>query len=196
MNAMNRRAFLAMMAGGVALVGGARAVAAHGDEGTPAAGATPNAMPMGGTAAAFMTITNGGSADDRLVSAKTDVTQMVEIHEMKDKNGVMEMSPLPDGLPIPAGTTVELKPGGYHVMLFGLKHDLVAGEQYQLTVTFEHAGDVTLDVPIFASLSAFEAADKVEPVTAGDLKIEGIWTRMAPAMTDGATPASGATPTH
>lgn len=196
MNTINRRGFLTMVVGGVALIGGASKVSAHMGEGTPAAGATPGSMPMGGTAAAFMTVTNGGSADDRLLSASTDVAQVVEIHEMKDVNGVMKMSPLPDGLPIPAGAAVELKPGGYHVMLFGLKHDLLAGEHYPLKVTFEQAGEVTLEVPIFASEDAFKAADKLDPVTVGDLKIEGIWTRMAPAMTEGATPTSSATPTH
>lgn len=146
---------------------------------------------MGGTAAAFMTITNAAATDDRLVSAKTDAAKVAEIHEMKDVGGVMKMSPLPDGLPIPAGATVALKPGGYHVMLLGLKNDLRPGDRYQLSVTFEQAGEVMLDVPVFASESAFTDADTVTPVTAGDLTIEGIWTRMAPALID-----PSATPTH
>lgn len=191
MNTINRRGFLAMVVGGVALIGGVRTASAQMGEGTPTAGATPGSMPMGGTAAAFMTITNSGAADDRLVAAKTDVAQVGEIHEMKNVNGVMEMSPLADGLPIPAGQTVELKPGGYHVMLFGLKHDLRAGEHYDLTLTFEHAGEVKLSVPVFASEDDAKKADTPDPIIAGDLKIEGVWTRMAPAMAD-----ASATPTH
>lgn len=208
MNAMNRRGFLAMAVGSVALISGARTISAHGGDGTPMAGGmhgampggTPGAMPMGGAAGAFMTITNGGSVDDRLIAVSTDVAQVSEIHEMKNVNGVMMMSPLPDGLAIPAGQSVELKPGGYHVMLIGLKHDLNPGEHYELKVTFEHAGEITLDVPIFATKNTFADADKLEPVMVGDLKIEGVWTRMAPALLDAsATPVTldpSATPAH
>ena len=76
---------------------------------------TPNGAKAGGC---YLTLTAG--SDDRLVSVSTALAQSAEVHEMKMENGVMSMAHLHDGLPLPAGTPVELKPGGNHIMLMGL----------------------------------------------------------------------------
>ena len=75
----------------------------------------------------------------RLVSAQSAVAGVVEIHEMKMTQNVMKMSALPQGLELPAGQTVELKPGGYHIMLMDLKGDLPAQSEVALTLTFQDA---------------------------------------------------------
>lgn len=188
---MTRRGFAGLVGGAAVVLAGSRMAFAHGNEnhGTPQADASPMAMHGGGgTGAAFFTITNNGEADDRLVAATSDVADAVEIHEMAMKDGTMTMSPLMEGLPIPAGETVVLEPGGYHIMFIGLTRDLTAGETLQLTLTFEAAGEIELTVPIFMSKSAAEDAD-LETVEFGDLVISGIWSRHAPALLgDSATP--------
>lgn len=186
---MTRRGFAGMVGGAAVALAGTRLAFAHGDEdhGTPKADATPQAMHGGGTGAAWFTVKNNGTSDDRLVSAHSDVADAVEIHEMAMKDGTMTMAPLPDGLPIPAGETVVLEPGGYHIMLIGLTQDLIAGESFELDLTFETAGKIELTVPIFMSKNAAAAAE-LETVVIGDLEISGIWSRHAPALMDSATP--------
>ncbi|MEN6585873.1 MAG: copper chaperone PCu(A)C [Sulfuricella sp.] len=85
----------------------------------------------------FMTLKS--DEDTKLVSATSPVAGKVEIHKMEMKNDLMTMRPI-DKLAIPAGTPVELKPGGYHVMLVDLKHTLVKGEKVPLTLVFESRG--------------------------------------------------------
>ena len=104
----------------------------------------PNAPAGGG----FVTITNHGTTDDRLVSATSNVGGVVEIHEMTMVDNVMQMHSLPDGLVIPAGQTVELKPGGYHIMFIGVDKPFAEGEMVPVTLTFEHAGSVDLMLPV------------------------------------------------
>jgi len=104
---------------------------------------------MGGdNGAAFMTITNATSQDDRVISAETSIAQRVELHETVELDGVMSMIPQPDGFPLPAGATLELKPGGKHVMLMGLVNPLAPGQTYELTLNFEKAGPITIEVPV------------------------------------------------
>ncbi|MCB1517931.1 MAG: copper chaperone PCu(A)C [Hyphomicrobiaceae bacterium] len=104
----------------------------------------PNAPAGGG----FVTITNHGTTDDRLVSASSNVGGVVEIHEMKIVDDVMKMQSLPDGLVIPAGQTVELKPGGYHIMFINVDKPFAEGEMVPVTLTFENAGSVDLMLPV------------------------------------------------
>ncbi|MGB0747830.1 MAG: copper chaperone PCu(A)C [Magnetospiraceae bacterium] len=99
--------------------------------------------------AAFMTITNTGAVDDQVVAAASDVAKRVELHTHKMDGGVMRMRQVP-GIPVPAGGTADLKPGGFHVMLMGLNDPLVEGESFTVTLTFENAGEVTITVPILA----------------------------------------------
>lgn len=93
----------------------------------------------------YVTITNTGNEADRLVGGSAAYTGKVEIHEMKMENDVMKMSSLNDGLEIPAGETVKLVPGGYHIMLMKLADQLKEGEMRKLTLTFEKAGTFEID---------------------------------------------------
>lgn len=188
-----RRAFFGL--GGVAIAAIAitrsNPRTALGDMGTASPEGTP--MAMGGAAAAWMLITNDGTEDDRLVGGESDIAKSTEIHEMKLVDEVMQMSPLPDGLPIPAGQTVELKPGGYHIMFLGLTQDVLPNTTYKLTLTFEKAGEVELEVPVYMSEDAHTDSlpdDAPEPVTAGSITITNYWTRMAPMLTDASPEAS------
>ncbi len=101
----------------------------------------------GKTGAAYLVIVNKGAADDRLVSATTPVAQKAEPHMTTDDNGVMKMRPV-DGIDIKAGATAELKPGGLHLMLMGLKAPLKAGQSFPLTLTFEKAGAIDATVVV------------------------------------------------
>lgn len=94
---------------------------------------------------AFMRLT--AQADSTLVQAASPVAQHVEIHEMVLENDVMKMRQVP-GVVLPAGQAVELKPGGYHIMLIDLKGQVKEGEQVPLTLTFEGADGkrATVDV--------------------------------------------------
>lgn len=99
--------------------------------------ATPPGAPVAG---GFLTLHNGTSADDRLLAVESAAAQRVEIHEMRDEGGVARMRELVDGLPLPAGTTAELKPGGHHLMFIQPTRALPAGEQVDATLVFERAG--------------------------------------------------------
>ena len=159
-----------------------------GMSGTPAAGMDMHQQAMTGTSAAYLTIENAGSEPDRLVSASSPAAKTVEIHEMQEVDGAMRMRPLAGGLAIPASGTVALEPGGYHVMLIGLVEDLTEGDIYDLTLTFERAGDVTVQVPVGSG-----APSGPVRVVAGDLTLTGVWGRPAPAIgtgTPAATPSS------
>ncbi|WOI55528.1 copper chaperone PCu(A)C [Palleronia sp. LCG004] len=106
--------------------------------------ATPPGAPVGG---GYMTITNTGDTDDRLLSVSSTLSARAEIHEMVMEGDVARMRPV-EGIAIPAGETVELRPGGYHVMFVDLEAPLVAGEVAQITLSFERAGDVEIPLAI------------------------------------------------
>ncbi len=97
--------------------------------------------------AVFMTLTTEGEAD-RLVAASTPAARMVELHESKMADGVMQMSPVEGGIAIEPGTETVLKPGGLHIMLMGVTAPLEEGGTIPLTLTFEKAGTVEMVVPI------------------------------------------------
>lgn len=107
--------------------------------GQPWARATPHGARV---AAGFLTVENKGKTADRLVSVMTEAAEKAEIHAMAMSNGVMTMRPLPDGIEIPAGGTVALKPGSYHLMLIGPKATLKPGDSFKGTLTFAKAGTV------------------------------------------------------
>ena len=106
--------------------------------------ATPGQAPNG---AVFMKIENQGQADDKLLSASSDVAAMVGIHEHVMEGDVAKMRPV-DFVPLPAQSTTELKPGGYHIMLMGLKEPLVEYGSFHLTLTFEKAGSIEVEVQV------------------------------------------------
>ena len=97
---------------------------------------------------AFMTIANTGTAADRLTGGISPVAGRVEIHTMTMENDVMRMRQLEDGLEVPAGGAVTLKPGSFHVMLMDLKQPLKAGDKVPLTLTFEGAGTVGTELEV------------------------------------------------
>lgn len=99
-------------------------------------------------AGGFMTITNNGSADDRLVSASSPAANVVQIHEMKMEGDVMKMAELKDGLPIPAGQKVELKPGSFHIMFIDIKQPFKEGDMIPGTLVFEKAGKVDVEFKV------------------------------------------------
>ena len=100
----------------------------------------------GRPAAAYLSIRNDG-AEDRLMSAWSPVAGKVEIHQSKMEGGVMKMVGAAP-LRVPAGATVEMKPGGYHIMLMGLKRPLKKGQIFPITLTFEKAGTVEVQVEV------------------------------------------------
>lgn len=99
--------------------------------------------------AAFMEITNQSGQDDVLVAAKTNASAMAELHtHIEDGDGVMMMRQIEGGIPLAQGETVTMKRGGDHVMLMGLNGVLKNGAVVQITLTFEKAGDITVDVVV------------------------------------------------
>jgi hypothetical protein len=96
----------------------------------------------------FLKITS--PTPDRLISASATVSRTVELHTMQMDGNVMRMREVP-AIEIPAGQTVELKPGGFHVMFIGLTQTLDVGATFPLTLRFEKAGEVKVDVTVRAS---------------------------------------------
>jgi copper(I)-binding protein len=101
----------------------------------------------GATSAVYLTLDNKGSQADALVSASSAAAKSVELHEVKNEGGTMKMRPV-QKIPLPAGGKVELKPGGYHVMLIGLTRDLKPGETVPVTLTFEHGAEMKIDATV------------------------------------------------
>mgnify|MGYP000412750395 CR=1 FL=1 len=109
---------------------------------SPYARSTPPLAPVGG---GFMTIINSGAEADTLVSGVSSFSKSLEIHEMSMKDGIMKMAELENGLEIPAGETVELKPGSYHLMFITLADQLKPDEKHKATLTFEKAGEIEVE---------------------------------------------------
>ncbi len=97
---------------------------------------------------AFLTISNDGDAPDRLLGGSTPVAAEVQVHTVDMDDGVMRMRQLESGLDIPAGETVTLKPGSFHIMLMGLKQPLKQGEMVPLTLEFEQAGPLEVELMV------------------------------------------------
>lgn len=106
--------------------------------------ATPGTITTGG---AYMTVIDHGTTSDRLIGVSTPIAGKAEVHEMTTDNGVMKMRAV-DGVAIEPGKSLELKPGGYHVMLTDLKQPLKEGDSFPLTVTFEKAGSIPVTVKV------------------------------------------------
>ena len=101
--------------------------------------ATIGSMP---SSAGYLSITNHGAMADRLLAAESSLSRKTELHTMEVTNGVMKMRQIDGGIDIPAGATIQLAPGGFHVMLIGLKAPLTVDENYDVTLVFETAGKV------------------------------------------------------
>jgi copper(I)-binding protein len=101
--------------------------------------------------------------DTRLVSAKSPVAGLVEIHEMTMEKDVMKMRALPNGLELPAGKSIELKPGGYHVMLIDLKQQVKEGDTVPITLVIEGKDKKQSSIEVQAPVKALDAtANKME----------------------------------
>jgi periplasmic copper chaperone A len=111
----------------------------------PWARAMQPGQPAGG---GYLRITNHGDTPDRLVHAHTARAARVEIHAMSVVDDVMTMRPVEGGLDVPAGETVALEPGGYHIMFFGVADPFREGERLEVTLEFEQAGRVALEFPV------------------------------------------------
>lgn len=99
--------------------------------------------------AAFMMIQNTGDADDRLIGVESEAAARVELHtHIVDDNGVAKMTHVEEGFAIPAGETHMLKRGGDHVMFMGLTAPFEQGGMVPVTLIFENAGEVEIEVPV------------------------------------------------
>ncbi len=149
--------------------------------------ATPEGAPTG---AVFGLLTNLSAEDDVLISVSTDSAEAVELHEVIMGDGdVMQMRPVEGGFAVSKGGYLELAPGGYHIMLINLTQPLVAGETLDLTLNFEHLGEVTITVPIHEMAeeggmgSAMEATPEAMmplmdwPETCAKIHVVGAWAR-------------------
>lgn len=113
----------------------------------PFARASPGLAQAG---AAFMTLRNAGQTPDRLIKAEAPVSERTELHTVTRDGDVLRMRAV-EAIDIPAGGEAQLKPGGYHVMFLGLKEPLKEGASVPLTLTFEKAGVVRVEVPVKAA---------------------------------------------
>lgn len=107
--------------------------------------------PTAPASAAYFELHNGGARPDRLIGARTPIAGKAEIHEHAHVDGLMKMREVSGGVPLAVGERVDFRPGGYHVMLFELPRQLGEGEHFALTLIFERAGEVTVDVPVLRS---------------------------------------------
>jgi copper(I)-binding protein len=96
---------------------------------------------------AFLSVENTGAAPDRLLRASTDVATTVQLHTHIKDGDIMRMREV-DSVELPAGKKIVFEPGSYHIMLLGLKKKLVEGERFPLTLEFEKAGRITVDIAI------------------------------------------------
>ncbi len=104
---------------------------------------------MARTAAAFMRIVNGGSEDDRLVAAESDIAARIETHtHVAGDGGVMMMRKVEGGFPVPAGGMRLLQRGGDHLMFMGLTRKLAHGDMVRVRLIFEKAGAIELEIPV------------------------------------------------
>jgi periplasmic copper chaperone A len=139
----------AMTALGIAVFG--PTVFAHGfkigdlEIGHPWTRATP---PSAKVAGGFLTITNKGQSEDRLVSASFVGSNTTEVHEMAHKDGVMTMRELPNGITIKPGEKIELRPGSFHLMFMNLKDGLKQDDKIKGELVFEKAGRVEVEFKV------------------------------------------------
>jgi copper transport protein len=103
-------------------------------------------LPQAAVGGGYMVIINTGDTDDRIVSAASTIAGHVSTHGMRVENEIMRMRELQEGIPVPAGEAVRLEPGGLHLMLEQLRQPIAEGSTVPLTLTFEHAGTITIDL--------------------------------------------------
>lgn len=142
---MNRTLLTAAMLGLLALPAQADDVMAGALKISAAwARATPKSASVGG---GYLTVTNTGTTPDNLIGGATAIASRFEVHEMKMDNGIMKMRPV-GSIEIKPGQSITLAPGGFHVMLVGLKQQLKEGEHFKATLEFAKAGKVDVDFTV------------------------------------------------
>ena len=97
--------------------------------------------------AAYLTIHNHSEQADKLIAASTPFAERIELHVHKHLDGVMRMERVQD-IPVAAQGMTTVKPGGYHLMMFGLNKKLAVGDELPLTLTFAHAGEVKVNAKV------------------------------------------------
>ena len=111
------------------------------------------------SAGGYLTIINSGTEADRLIGIETDLAAKAEVHESKvDADGIGTMDHV-DAVEIPAGQTVALEHGGYHIMFMGLKGSLAEGELHKATLIFEKAGRIEVEFMIDPPMGEGETED-------------------------------------
>lgn len=98
--------------------------------------------------AIYFRIDNHGERADTLLSARSEVSRAVELHQTRVTNGVVGMRHVKEGVPVPARSSVTFAPGGYHVMLVGVKAPLEKGRTFPLTLKFAKAGEIAVSVTV------------------------------------------------
>ena len=145
--------------------------------------------------AAYLVVHNSGEADT-LVKAATPLTATVQLHEVVTEGSSSKMQEKPGGFPVPANGMLELKPGGFHIMMMDLKAPIEIGQTVSLTLTFEKAGEVAIEAPVKAApdmgngpmnhggmssttpAATTTTAAAPAPVTFGNLTIKDQWVRV------------------
>lgn len=110
------------------------------------------------TGAGYMTISNNGAESDTLVEFSSPIASRIEVHEMTMDGTIMRMRPVPQ-VEISPGESVELKPGGLHLMMMGLQEPLVQGQSVPVTLRFEHAGQITVELGVEGMGASAAGAD-------------------------------------
>lgn len=124
--------------------------------GHPWSRAMPESSPTGGV---YLSLNNQGKTADKLLSASTPRAAKAELHTHINDKGVMRMREVAGGVEVAAGQQVKFAPGSYHVMLMGLRQPLRAGDHFPLTLRFEKAGSVTVDVAVEDGVAAAAPAE-------------------------------------
>jgi periplasmic copper chaperone A len=133
------------------------------------------AMPAGATGVVYLTVTDHG-APDTLIGIASPVAASAELHETINDNGVMKMRSVAS-LPVAPGKPIKLAPGGYHVMLVGLKQALVAGRSFPVTLTFAKAGMVTTTAMVQAAGASMPGMDHGNTGNMGGMSMGGSGTK-------------------
>lgn len=102
----------------------------------------------GSPSAGYLMIHNHGDMDDTLLSVSGDFGKRLEVHRSFEEDGIMRMVHQVEGVVIPANGMLTLEPGGYHLMFMGLNKNFVEGETYSVVLTFEHAGEIKVDLEV------------------------------------------------
>ncbi len=128
----------------------------------------------GKSGAAFIVIENHTGEDDRLVNATAGVSKRVELHtHIESDDGIMQMVHVEEGFPVKAGESITMQRGGQHVMFMGITKPFLQGEMIDVTLTFEKAGDVVVQVPVDLERKPMHGKMKHGDHNHGNMKKDG-----------------------